>query len=420
VRIVVVIDHAHVNGGQVKVALDSAKGLARRGHDVTLFSVVGPVDAGLAEAGVKVVCLDQPDVHTAPSQLAFAAQTIWNRPAARALHELLLGLDRKDTLVHVHGFAKALSPSIGRAIASSRVAAVYTMHEFFLVCPNGGFYDYPARRICHRIPMSPGCIGHNCDARSYPRKLLRVVRQVGLDRFSGLKQAIRHYITISDLQHAVAKPFLPPGAIVHRVDNPIDVTDRGPRAGAPPVDFLYVGRLSAEKGVEIFLDAARLAGLRPVIVGDGPAGPALRSRYPEARLLGWKSAAEVQALMREARALVFPSVWYEGQPLTVYEALAVGTPVIVSDACAGREAVVDGTNGLWFRSGDPVNLAAALARLSDDRTACAMAAAAHARYWARPLTLDRHLDELTRVYKQALATQPVSPVATESLAAQET
>ena len=65
----------------------------------------------------------------------------------------------------------------------------------------------------------------------------------------------------------------------------------------------------------------------------------MEKEFPQARFLGWRSPQEVRSLLRAARALVFPSVWYEGQPLSVYEALALGTPVIVSDLCAGREAV---------------------------------------------------------------------------------
>jgi glycosyltransferase involved in cell wall biosynthesis len=113
--------------------------------------------------------------------------------------------------------------------------------------------------------------------------------------------------------------------------------------------------------------------------------------------------------MRAARALVFPSVWYEGQPLTVYEALALGTPVIVSDVCAGREAVEDGVDGIWFSSADPRSLAAALVRLRDDATAARMSRRAYERYWANPLTLDRHLDAIEAVYGQALGTRGARP-----------
>ena len=102
--------------------------------------------------------------------------------------------------------------------------------------------------------------------------------------------------------------------------------------------------------------------------------------------------------MRTARALVFPSLWYECQPLTTYEALANGLPVIVSDNCAGREAVRNEENGLWFKSGDVDGLAAALRRLADRNVAAAMGEAAYSTYWREPLSLGRHLDKLEDTY----------------------
>ncbi|GLS43980.1 glycosyltransferase family 4 protein [Methylobacterium brachythecii] len=398
-RVVLVLDHAHINGGQAKVALDSALGLSARGHAVTIFAAVGPVDPRLEQAGIRVVCLGQDDIESTKNKLAFAAQAIWNRKAAEALGDELQRYDPADTLVHVHAFAKSLSPSIGVPIAASGLPCLYTMHEFFLVCPNGGFYDYPSEAICHRTPMSLSCLGTNCDARSYPRKLLRVVRHVGLDHVARLPDLFRHVITISALQERVVAPLMPKGTLFHRVDNPISVTKAPPRSG-PPGDFLFVGRISTEKGAPIFAEAARRAGVRPVFVGDGPSAAELKVRYPESVMLGWKNAEQVQALMREARALVFPSIWYEGQPLTVYEALAVGCPVIVSDACAGREAIEDGENGFWFRSGDPAALAAHLSRLTDDALADRLSRQAHERYWAGPLTVDAHLDRLEQVYER--------------------
>ncbi|TXN50778.1 glycosyltransferase family 4 protein [Methylobacterium sp. WL30] len=400
-HVVLVADHAYVNGGQAKVALDSALGLAARGTRVTLFAACGPADPRLAAAGIRVVCLNQDDISTTTNKLAFLAQAIWNREAARALAAELATCDPDDTVVHVHAFAKALSPSIGVALRRARLPLLYTMHEFFLVCPTGGFYEYPAAAICHRTPMSGACLTTNCDAQSFPRKLARVVRHLGMTQVAELPTLFRHVITISDLQERVVGPLLPRGTRFHRVDNPIAVAHR-PMTERAPGDFLFVGRISTEKGAPIFAEAARRAGIRAVFVGDGEQRAALAARYPEAAMLGWRDAAGVQALMGAARALVFPSVWYEGQPLTVYEALALGTPVVVSDACAGREAVVDGETGFLFRSGDPDALAAHLRRLADDALAAPMGRAAHARYWAAPLTLDAHLDRLAGVYEAVL------------------
>ncbi|WP_018262011.1 glycosyltransferase family 4 protein [Methylobacterium sp. WSM2598] len=396
--VVLILDHGHVNGGQAKVALDSALGLAARGHRVDVFAAVAPVDPRLSAAGIRVTCLDQPDIATASSKLAFAGQMLWNRPAARALAGLLAGRDPGRTIVHVHAFAKALSPSIFAAIRRARLPALYTMHEFFLVCPNGGFYDYRRHAICRRAPLSGACIATNCDMRSYPRKAMRLARQVLLEKLARWPEAVRDVVTISALQETAVAPHLPPGLTLHRVDNPIAVPDPGPKPAGPPGPLTYVGRLSTEKGVLLFAEAARRAGVPAVFVGDGPEAETLRGRYPEARLLGWRDAAGVAEALRAASALVFPSIWYEGQPLTVYEALARGTPVVVSDACAGREAVADGETGYWFPSGDAAALAARLTRLQDPAVLARLGAEAHRRYWAAPLTLERHCARLEEVY----------------------
>ena len=403
-RAVLLCDHAHINGGQAKVAIDSAKGLAARGWRVDFFAAVGPIDQSLVDAGVAVTLLGQDDVGRASSLARFGAQWLWNVEAHQRLALLLGDCAPAETIVHVHGWSKALSPSIGWALRGSGLPIVHTLHEFYLVCPNGGFYDYHAARNCDFKPMSLGCVAHDCDSRGYHRKLMRVGRHALMHHVSGLYASARHLITISRLQRAVAAPYLRKDAVFYEVSNPIDAPPSGPKPpDAPLGGFLFVGRISPEKGARYFAQAARLAGVKAVFVGDGPAREELACDYPEARFLGWRAPGDVRTLMRQARALVFPSVWYEGQPLTVYEALAMGTPVIVSDLCAGREGVADGENGLWFKSGDAAALAAALTRLKNDALARDMAQQTYERYWAAPLTLERHLDALLEVYAQVRA-----------------
>ena len=398
-RLVVVADHAHINGGLAKVAIESAKGFARRGWRVDYFSAVGPAEPSLAEAGVRVTLLDQPDVASAASLSRFGAQWLWNADAERALSRLLAGCDRDETIVHVHGWAKALSPSIGRALVRSGHPVVHTLHEYYLACPNGGFYDYGASRNCDYKAMSPGCVAHNCDSRGYHRKLMRVGRHAMMRHVSGLHASARHLITISNLQRAVIAPYMRKDAAYYDVANPIDAVDMGPKADTP-ADFVFVGRLSAEKGPRYFAEAARIAGVAPVFVGDGPERATLEREFPQARFLGWRGTSGVREALRNARALVFPSVWYEGQPLTIYESLALGTPVIVSDLCAGREAVRDGETGFWFKCADAASLASAIENLNDDALARRMSNDAYAQYWADPLTLDRHLDAVADVYEK--------------------
>ena len=401
-NVIIVLDHANVTGGQAKVAFDSAHGLKQAGHNPIIFAAAGPVDAGLTAAGIEVVCLGQTDLLGNASKLAAAVQGVWNFRAAAALRELLAKMPRENTIVHVHGWAKALSPSIAGPIIASKLPALYTIHEYFLFCPNGGFYNYQQGHVCKLAPMSAACLSTHCDSINYPRKLWRSARQVVMTQVANLPGAFTDYITISRFQAGIVAGRLPRGVRLHDVSNPVAVENLGPKPDAATGDVIFVGRISPEKGPFLFAEAARKAGILPVFVGDGPVAGELAARFPEARILGWKSPAEVKALMRAARALVFPSLWYEGQPLTVLEAKGLGTPVIVSDGCAGREEIEDGVSGLWFKSADAEALAGALRRVGDDAVVRAMSRAAHASFWSSPPTLERHVGAISGIYREML------------------
>ena len=152
--IVICFDHASITGGQAKVAFDSAVGLKRQGHRPIVFAAAGPISPQLVEAGIETICLDQKDLVGNPSKAAAAVQGVWNAAAATALGDLLETLPRENTIVHVHGWAKALSPAIAGPIRRSGLPAIYTIHEYFQFCPNGGFYNYQKHEICTLKPMS--------------------------------------------------------------------------------------------------------------------------------------------------------------------------------------------------------------------------------------------------------------------------
>ena len=400
------LDHASVTGGAAKVAFDSALGLKQAGHRPIVFAAAGPIDPRLTEESVEVVCLGQHDILNDPSRLGAAARGIWNFEAASRLAALLASLPRGRSVVHVHGWAKALSPSIARPIAASGLPAVCTLHEYFLFCPNGGFFNYNTSEVCQLEPMSRACITTNCDSRSYPQKLWRCARHSAMSRVARLPQVFSDFIVISDLQDGIVTARLPKTSRVHRIANPIEASPLGRKSGPAGGGFLFVGRIAREKGPLLFAEAARRAGVVPTYVGDGPIREELARRYPEARIVGWKTPEQARAMMRAARALVFPSLWYEVQGLTVTEAKAMGTPVIVSDVCAGREAIDDGKSGLWFRSGDPDSLAAALDRLKDDALVEKLSNAAYESYWADPQTPERHVDAIVNLYERMLCRWP--------------
>jgi glycosyltransferase involved in cell wall biosynthesis len=402
-KIVACNDFGHAQGGASQVALQSAAELARQGHEVTALVAVAPVDPTLEEAGVRVVCTNQQEILRDPVRARAAFQGVWNFPAATAMERVLERCSPSDTVVHLHGWTKALSSSVVHVAARRGFRVVCTMHDYFLACCNGGFFNYPAGRICTEVPLSRRCVLANCDVRGRAHKAWRVVRQVAQVRLGGLPGAVRDFIAVSDFSLDVMRPWLPAGAHVHRVDYPIDV-ERGPCATAGENRaVVFLGRLSPEKGPTLLARAARALSLPVTFLGDGAQRDEVLRLAPHARVTGWLDRADVARELRQARVLVVPSLVYETLGMAALEAAAVGVPAVVPDSSAARECVEDGVTGLWFRGRSETDLGRALQLLADDARVAKLGQAAYDRFWRRPPTLELHVTRLTEVYRTILA-----------------
>lgn len=403
-NIVVVNDFAHVNGGVAQVALSSAAALAQRGHCVFLLTAVNGHGAPPGSRTLKVVSTDQQEIATDANRVRAATQGLWNVKAQRAMRAVLDGCPRDDTIIHLHGWTKALSSSVIHEGVRRGYPMVATLHEYFSACPNGGFFNYRTLKPCTLAPMSLACVSTHCDSRGYAQKLWRVARQSVQQSAGGFPGHIRHFITVSRFSEGILKGYLASNAVLHPVRNPIEVPRADPAAVERNAGFTCVGRLSPEKGGVLLAQAAAALDVPVTFVGDGPLRAQIALAHPAARILGWLDRDPMLSQLRRARALVLPSLWYETQGLVVSEAAAVGVPAIVPHDCAARESVVDGVTGLWFESGNLEDLMQKMAVLhTQPRLAARMGAAAFERYWSDPPTLDRHVDELELVYRSVIA-----------------
>ncbi|GJD96794.1 glycosyltransferase [Methylobacterium iners] len=395
-HVVVLAEFAVPSGGAEKVALESARGLAETGLTVTYVQAIeGPADPLLDHPRITRIGLGLADVWTR-SALSAALSAIWHREAARRLVRALDGLAWPPDVLHLHQWTRSLSPSVFPVLFARSVPVVTTLHDYFLACPNGVHYRFDRTEPCALTPISVACLAAPCDGKSRAHKLVRVARTAALRAAIGRRRL--------DVVHVCDASRMRIGGLLgrfdlahHRIDNPVRVPFAPPADPASGNALAYVGRLTREKGADLVAEAAALAGLTALFIGTGPLEAELRGR-PNVELVGWQAPEAVERLLRSrARVVVAPSRWYETGPLTVYEALAAGLPVIASNRAGAAEKVADGVNGFVVEPEAGV-LAVALRRLASDDQARALGRAAHARYWAAPMTLAAHAEALVKLY----------------------
>jgi len=135
------------------------------------------------------------------------------------------------------------------------------------------------------------------------------------------------------------------------------------------VVFLFVGALTARKGLPVLLEAWRQLGAVTAelwLVGPGAIPAREQQKLPETvKILGKKTGQEVAALMRQAAVFVFPS-FFEGLAQVQVEALASGLPVIATHEAGAADIVIDGENGFLVPAGDATRLATRMRQLAID------------------------------------------------------
>ena len=199
-----------------------------------------------------------------------------------------------------------------------------------------------------------------------------------------------------------------PAAAIHVKPNFLDV-DPGERTSVGR-SMLFIGRLSPEKGVDVLLKAwEKLSTPIPLLIfGDGPLRKELEAQAAAKKLtnitfVGWQNRTAIFAALKNAAALIAPSLCYEGFPMTLVEAFACGTPVICSGFGGLAEIVEDGRTGLHFRPGDESDLAAKIEWAWDRQgTLSAMGHEARAGF-EKYFTAKANYQLLLEIYEKAIA-----------------
>ena len=171
--------------------------------------------------------------------------------------------------------------------------------------------------------------------------------------------------------------------------------------------FLHAGRLTEEKGIRILLDCWKDAPDLPLlnIAGSGPLAEQVKEAagtLPNVAYLGAKTGDQVTELMRNAVALICPSLWYEGMPRVVIESFATGTPVIASLIGCYPEMIADQVTGALFSTGDAAALRIRIRDLLRTRALSNMRANARRSFEAN-YSGEKNLSQLLGIYRSVLS-----------------
>lgn len=345
-KILVINDYGYNAGGASIVALQSAIGLKKQGYDVTFFCGSEPIDKTLVNSSIQIVCLKQANLRDSKNKFLALFQGLWNIKAAKVLNSLID--DSQNIVALVHSYSKTLSPSVFSVLQKRKVKTILILHDYFAACPNGGFQNYHKKINCNLKPLSCKCILCNCDSENYIIKLYRCLRQVVLKHIF-LRPNYFYAYAVSEYSQQLMRPYVEKyfkelGVLM----NPVQFDGEENVDVSKNQKYIYIGRLSEEKGIADFCKVISDLNLEGIVLGDGGLMEKLKHQYPEIDFKGWVQGKDKLQFVKQAKCLILPSRVRETFGLVVPEMLGMGIPCIVPSQCGATYLIKDGYNGYVF------------------------------------------------------------------------
>ena len=410
-KILMVHKFYYVEGGAERYYFNLSALLQRQGHEVIPFAMNHP--RNLASPYSKYfVDYFEPDKQLASPRLGdslkTAARVIYNRQARRKIEELIDAV--KPDIAHVHGVYHHLSPSVLFSLKKKKLPVIFTLHEYKILCPDYLFLDREGR-VCER------CAGKHFWHATTKRCFRNSLTASGLVTVeSYIHRLLRTYHRKVDLYLSPSRflrgKMIQYGFPQYKVDwlpYTIQLEQYKPCYHHDGY-FVYVGRLSHEKGVvELIHAMQRVPQAHLKVVGTGRLGEALQAFVREkgmtnVEFIGYKSGEALREIVRRAMFVVAPSVVYDNSPLAIYEALAHGKPVIGAAIGGIPELIDEEQDGFLFKAGDEDSLVKALGQMLECAPQWPEMGKSGREKAERLFSPEAHLQRIEQIYARFLRT----------------
>lgn len=350
-KVLIVHNYYQIPGGEDTVVENEKNLLIKNNHDVFLYTRHN----------------DEIEKRGILGKLILPFETIFSFKTYNEVKRLIK--EKHIDIIHVHNTLPLVSPSVYYAAITCRVPVIQTIHNFRLLCTGATFTRN--NKICEDC-LEKGImnsIKHKCYRNSISHTFLSALI-LKIHRLIGTYKKIDGYIALTEfnknkLSNLVErnKIFVKPNFIANNEKN-ILYKDRK--------NFLFLGRLDKLKGIDMLVDVwEKIENSKLIIAGKGPLENIIQNKIEinnikNIEYVGFKSKNEVRKLILSSRAIIVPSQWYEGFPMTIVEAFSLGVPVIASDIGNLSSIVIKNENGLLFKYDNKADLADKINILKDD------------------------------------------------------
>jgi glycosyltransferase involved in cell wall biosynthesis len=342
-------------------------------------------------------------------ELQGALATPWNPFTARKIRQLLK--TEKPDILHVHNTFPLLSPAVFHASKGTKTATVLTLHNYRIFCAAA----IPMRnsKVCTECLDTQSVVPalkYGCYRRSYlatiPLALMiSLHRRVGtwseyVDAFIALTEFQREALAEAGLprEKTYVKPHFyadPP--------NPLPWEEREEK-------IVYIGRLGVEKGIHVLVNAwKRWKNGAPEleIIGDGQMREDIekiagRPSESPIRITGQLPFDETQRRLAKAKLLVLPSLCFEGFPMVIREAFALGVPVAASRLGPIPSIISEGKNGILFEPGNAEDIQRRIKDLWGQQGSLSFMGESARAEFERKYTPDVNYQSLVEIYHRAI------------------
>ncbi|WP_276497268.1 glycosyltransferase family 4 protein [Pontibacter litorisediminis] len=308
---------------------------------------------------VEQLTFSNNNVTSITDKLQAALGVVYNPQSANSIGKSIKAF--KPDVVHVHNFFPLVSPGVFWVCHKYNVPVVMTLHNYRLVCPSAVLYydgKVQLENVQQTFPVKSILKGVYRGSRV---ETASVVLATGVHKLLGTwRDKVSKFIALTP---GAAELFQNSSLRLRREQvriKPNFTADPGMGAAIREDYFLYLGRLTEEKGIRTLLEAHGRKPFPLRIIGTGPLQglvEAYAAKNPKVEYQGFRQREEAMAQLKQARALIFPSEWLETFGMTAVEAFATGTPVIASKIGGGAHIVQHQQNGLHYTPGDAQELA---------------------------------------------------------------